>query len=62
MEEGFYWIQHSGISEIAYFTNEIFQDVRTGSDVIGVWSLTRSDDICHDEEVEILAGPLRYPD
>lgn len=59
MEEGFYWIQHSGKTEVAYFTKEIFEDFSTGEIVNGVWNLTKDDDICNNCEVEIIAGPLQ---
>jgi len=61
MEEGFYWIQHSGKIEVAYFTKEIFEDFSTGEIVNGVWNLTKGDDICNNREVEIIAGPLQVP-
>lgn len=61
MEEGFYWIQHSGKIEVAYFTKEIFEDFSIGEIVNGVWNLTRGDDICNNREVEIITGPLQVP-
>lgn len=61
MKSGYYWIQHDGIVEVAYFTPEEFEDIETGRTVTGVWHLTTSDDICHNGEVEVLEGPLQPP-
>jgi len=61
MKEGFYWIQHGGVVQVAYFTNEVFEDLDTGMTVTGIWHLTRGDDICHNGEAEIIAGPLQPP-
>ncbi|EFH2872217.1 TPA: hypothetical protein ACP4WM_000215 [Escherichia coli] len=61
MKEGFYWIQHSGVVQVAYFTNEVFEDLDTGMAVTGIWHLTRGDDICHNGEAEVIAGPLEPP-
>lgn len=61
MKEGFYWIQHSGQVQVAYFTNEFFEDLETGNMITGVWHLTRGDDISHNDETEVLEGPLQRP-
>ncbi|HAT4016720.1 TPA: hypothetical protein L0163_000753 [Citrobacter freundii] len=61
MDNGFYWIQFNGTAQVAYFTNEIFEDLETGKTITGVWHLTRGDDICHNGEVEVLEGPLQPP-
>ncbi|EOQ31607.1 hypothetical protein [Citrobacter sp. KTE32] len=61
MDNGFYWIQFNGATQVAYFTNEIFEDPETGKTITGVWSLTRGDDICHNGEAEVLEGPLQPP-
>lgn len=61
MKEGYYWIQHGRIVQVAYFTPEEFEDIETGRTVTGVWHLTRGDDICHNGEAEVLEGPLALP-
>lgn len=61
MEEGFYWIQHNGMVQVAYYTNDETEDLETGRTILGVWHLTRGDDICHNGEAEILQGPLKLP-
>lgn len=61
MKEGYYWIQHDGIVEVAYFIPEEFEDIETGMMVTGVWHLAMNDDICHNGEVEVLEGPLLPP-
>lgn len=58
MKEGYYWIQHLGVVQVAYYTNERVEDMVTGESVIGVWHLTRGDDICNNHEAEIIEGPL----
>ena len=61
MNNGYYWIQHAGSIQVAYFSNEIFEDLETGRMVPGVWLLTRGDDLCHNGEVEVISGPLIPP-
>ena len=61
MDNGFYWIQFIGATQVAYFTNEIFEDLETGKTITGVWHLTRGDGICHNGEAEVLEGPLQPP-
>lgn len=61
MTEGFYWIQHNGRVQVAYYTNEVTDDLETGQTIIGVWHLTRGDDICHNGEAEVIEGPLSVP-
>lgn len=61
MKEGYYWIQHGGIVQVAYFTAEEFEDIETGKMVTGVWHLAMNDDICHNDETEVLEGPLVPP-
>lgn len=61
MQEGFYWIQHCGEVQIAYYTHDVVDDLETGKSITGVWHLTRGDDICHNGEAEVLAGPLLPP-
>lgn len=58
MKEGYYWIQHVGIVQVAYYTNDTVDDLETGKTITGVWHLTRGDDICHNGEAEVLEGPL----
>lgn len=61
MEEGYYWIRHCGVVQVAYYTNDPVEDMLTGEAVIGVWHMTQSDDICHNGEAEVLEGPLQPP-
>ncbi len=61
MKEGFYWIQHNGRVQVAYYTDGETEDLRTGRIVRGIWHLTQGYDICDDGEAEILAGPLMPP-
>lgn len=62
MKEGDYWIQHVGVVQVAYYTNDTVDDLETGKTITGVWHLTRGDDICHNGEATVLMGPLRSPD
>lgn len=41
MTEGFYWIQHNGRVQVAYYTNEVTDDLETGQTITGVWHLTQ---------------------
>lgn len=61
MNEGFYWIQHDGKVQIAYYTNDITDDLETGQTVSGVWHLTQGDALCDNGEAEVLQGPLSPP-
>lgn len=61
MKEGFYWIQHNGIVQVAYYTDGITEDLVTGQTITGVWHQTRGDDICHNGEAEVIEGPLSAP-
>lgn len=61
MQEGYYWIQHCGDVQVAYYTNDFVDDLESGASITGVWHLTRGDDICHNGEAEVLAGPLIPP-
>lgn len=61
MEEGFYWIQHSGRVQVAYYTNDETEDLETGRTITGVWHLTQGDAICHNGETEVISGPLAQP-
>lgn len=58
MEEGYYWIRHCGVSQIAYYSIEFVEDMRTGIVVKGVWYLIRGHAICNNNEVELLKGPI----
>ncbi|MFO2363977.1 hypothetical protein RBS15_22805 [Salmonella enterica] len=64
MKEGYYWIQHNGVVQVAYYTNDTVDDLESGRLIVGVWHLTRGDDICHNGEAEVLSGrynhQLRY--
>ncbi|EGT0647622.1 hypothetical protein JAF95_000675 [Citrobacter braakii] len=62
MKEGYYWIQHVGIVQVAYYTNDVVDDLESGKAITGVWHLTRGDDICHNGEAAVLMGPLQSPD
>lgn len=62
MRDGYYWILHAGSVQVAYFTNEIFEDLSTGQMVPGVWHLTLGDAICHKGEAEVISGPLSPPE
>lgn len=61
MNEGFYWIQHDGKVQIAYYTNDFTDDLETGQTVSGVWHLTQGDALCDNGEAEVLQGPLSPP-
>lgn len=61
MEEGFYWIQHNGRIQVAYYTNGVTEDLETGQTITGVWNLTQGDALCDNEEAEVLSGPLSPP-
>lgn len=61
MKEGFYWIQHNGRVQVAYFSNGVTEDLETGLTIKGIWHLTQGDDICDNGEAEVLAGPLSPP-
>lgn len=61
MKERYYWIQHVGVVQVAYYTKDTVDDLETGKTITGVWQLTRGDDICHNGEAEVLEGPLTPP-
>lgn len=61
MKEGYYWIQHCGCVQVAYYTNDTVDDQETGKTISGVWHLTKGDGICHNGEAEVLKGPLIPP-
>ncbi|EBP4000854.1 hypothetical protein HB034_001205 [Salmonella enterica subsp. diarizonae] len=68
MKEGYYWIQHNGVVQVAYYTNDTVDDLESGQLIVGIWylvsgiwHLTRGDDICHNGEAEVLSGPLQSP-
>lgn len=46
---------------MAYYTNDTVDDLESGQVIVGVWYLTRGDDICHNSEAEVLSGPLQPP-
>lgn len=62
MKEEYCCIQHSGVVQVAYYTNDKVDDLGLGQFIVGVWQLTRDDEICHNGQVEILSGPLQSPD
>ncbi len=55
MKEGYYWIQHNGVVQVAYYTNDTVDDLESGQLIVGVWHLTRGDDICHNGEAEVIS-------
>lgn len=61
MKEGYYWIQHNGVIQVAYYSNGVTEDLESGQIICGVWHLTIGDDICHNGEAEVLDGPLKPP-
>ncbi|WP_063138780.1 hypothetical protein [Enterobacter hormaechei] len=61
MEEGFYWLQHNGRIQVAYYTDGVTDDLETGQLITGVWHLTQRDDICHNGEAEVIEGLLPVP-
>lgn len=61
MQEGYYWIQFNGVVQVAFFSEDITEDLETGNTIHGVWHLTIGDDICNNGEAEILEGPLKPP-
>ena len=61
MKEGYYWINHNNLRQIAYYTDEKTEDMLSGELIYGVWHLTRGMDLCNNYEVEILSGPLLPP-
>lgn len=61
MEEGFYWLQHNGRIQVAYYTDGVTDDLETGQLITGVWHLTHRDDICHNGEAEVIEGLLPVP-
>ena len=42
MKEGYYWIQHVGVVQVAYYTNDTVDDLESGKTITGVWHLTRA--------------------
>lgn len=61
MEEGFYWIQHNGRIQVAYYTNGVTEDLETGQTITGVWQLTQGDALCDNGEAEVLSDRLLPP-
>jgi hypothetical protein len=61
MTEGYYWIQHNGRVQVAYFSNGVTEDLETGLTFNGIWHLTQGDDICDNGEAEVIEGPLPVP-
>lgn len=61
MKEGYYWIDHNKLRQIAYYTDETTEDMLSGEQIYGVWHLTRGMDLCNNNEVVILSGPLPPP-
>lgn len=55
MKEGYYWIQHNGVVQVAYYTNDTVDDLESGQLIVGVWHLPRGDDICHNGEAEVIS-------
>ncbi|HBL8949867.1 TPA: hypothetical protein LTW93_001779 [Enterobacter hormaechei] len=61
MQEGYYWIQHNGRIQVAYYSNGVTEDLETGLTFNGIWHLTQGDDICDNREAEVIEGPLPVP-
>ena len=61
MEEGFYYLQHNGRIQVAYYTDGVTDDLETGQLITGVWHLTQREDICHNGEAEVIEGLLPVP-
>ena len=61
MQEGYYWIQHNGRIQVAYYSNGVTEDLETGLTFNGIWHLTQGDDICDNGEDEVIEGPLPVP-
>jgi len=61
MEEDYYWIQHNGRIQVAYYTYGVTEDLETGQTITGVWHLTQGDALCDNGEAEVLSGPLSPP-
>lgn len=61
MEEGFYWLQHNGRIQVAYYTDGVTDDLETGQLITGVLHLTQREDICHNGEAEVIEGLLPVP-
>lgn len=62
MEEGYYWIKHNRLVQIAYYIDGKCEDLDTGESYRGIWLLIRGDDISHNDEAEIISGPLQQPE
>ncbi len=58
---GFYWLQHNGRIQVAYYTDGVTDDLETGQLITGVWHLTQREDICHNGEAEVIEGLLPVP-
>ncbi|HFD6847614.1 TPA: hypothetical protein ACF3LB_001361 [Enterobacter hormaechei] len=61
MEKGFYWLQHNGRIQVAYYTDGVTDDLETGQLITGVWHLTQREDIFHNGEAEVIEGLLPEP-
>ena len=61
MQEGYYWIQHNGRIQVAYYSNGVTEDLETGLIFNGIWHLTQGDDICDNGEAEVIEGPHPLP-
>jgi hypothetical protein len=48
--------------QVAYYTNDVTDDLETGQEITGVWHLTQGDDLCNNGEAEVLSGPLMPPE
>lgn len=35
MQEGYYWIQHCGDLQVAYYTNDVVDDLESGASITG---------------------------
>lgn len=62
MAEGYYWIKHNGLVQIAYYIDGLCEDLETGKSHRGIWFLTHGEDLSHDDETEIISGPIPQPE
>ncbi|HCM1971231.1 TPA: hypothetical protein N3A39_001083 [Salmonella enterica subsp. salamae serovar 52:z:z39] len=53
MKEWYYWIQHNGVVQVAYYTRTTQLTIWNQDRLLlvsGIWYLIRGDDICHNGE------------
>lgn len=47
MVEGYNWIKHNGVVQIAYYIDGICEDLDIGKSHPGIWMRMRGDDLSH---------------